>query len=274
MFQPKYTITAALLANIKRIAELVTELNTRHFTSLVLLDFEKRARAVSAHTSTRIEGNPLPLTDVKKILKTSPAHIRDSEREVLNYNQALEYLNQQTKENEIHFDLELVLRIQKTVTTNLIDEFNCGRLRNEPVFVNDPRRGQTVYWPPDHGDVPLLMTDLVNFVENNKNKIDGLIIAGIFHRWFVIIHPFIDGNGRTARLATKVLLASMNLNTFNLFSFENYYNKNITKYFDKVGVLGNFYDLKDHIDFAEWLEYFTDGIIDELLRVGGELQIF
>ena len=63
----------------------------------------------------------------------------------------------------------------------------------------------------------------------------------------------------------------MGLNTFNLFSFENYYNKNVSKYFQEVGLLGNYYDIRDHIDFTAWLEYFTDGIIDELLRVDKEM---
>lgn len=76
-----------------------------------------------------------------------------------------------------------------------------------------------------------------------------------------------DGNGRTTRLATKVLLAEMGLNTFNLFSFENYYNKNVSRYFKFVGEKGDYYQLKDKIEFTPWLEYFTDGIIDELLRV-------
>ena len=76
-----------------------------------------------------------------------------------------------------------------------------------------------------------------------------------------------DGNGRTTRLATKILLAAMGLNTFNLFSFENYYNQNVTKYFQTVGELGNYYDLASKINFTDWLEYFTGGIIDELLRV-------
>jgi Fic family protein len=59
----------------------------------------------------------------------------------------------------------------------------------------------------------------------------------------------------------------MGLNTFDLFSFENYYNRNVTNYFNNVGILGNYYDMADLIDFTGWLEYFTDGIIDELLRV-------
>jgi Fic family protein len=76
-----------------------------------------------------------------------------------------------------------------------------------------------------------------------------------------------DGNGRTTRLITKVLLAKMGLKTFNLFSFENYYNQNVTKYFQTVGEYGDYYELASTIDFTEWLEYFTAGLIDELLRV-------
>ncbi len=76
-----------------------------------------------------------------------------------------------------------------------------------------------------------------------------------------------DGNGRTTRLATKVLLAKMGLNTFNLFSFENYYNKNVTRYFQYVGERGDYNELAGKVDFSAWLEYFTGGLIDELLRV-------
>lgn len=271
MFNPKYTITTRLLANIKRIAELVTELNGRHFSDVVLFEFERRAREVSAHSSTSIEGNPLPLTDVKRLLKSAPEVARDSEKEVLNYNRALVYLNGFSQDKN-SLSLELILEIQKMVTQGLVNGFNSGKIRQEPVFVNNPKNRQTVYLPPDHQDVPRLIDELIGYVDGNKNKIDPLILAGIFHKQFVIIHPFIDGNGRTTRLTTKMLLSNMGLNTFNLFSFENYYNNNVTKYFENVGLLGNYYDLKDNIDFTSWLEYFTDGIIDELLRVMGELN--
>lgn len=271
MFQPHYTITPRLLATIKRIAELVTELNHRHFSRVVLLDFERRAREISAHSSTSIEGNPLPLTEVKKIMKHVPEHIRDSEREVLNYNWALTHLNRLLQQGKNYFDLKLILDIQKTVTAGLIDNYRSGKLRHEPVIVSNPQTRQPIYFPPDYQDVPRLVDDLLKYVKVNKTKLDPLIIAGIFHKQFVIIHPFIDGNGRTTRLATKVLLAGMGLNTFNLFSFENYYNQNVTKYFQNVGLVGNYYDVKDNVNFTPWLEYFTDGIIDELLRVGNEL---
>jgi len=267
MFLPKYVISDQLLANIKRINSLVLNLNSRRFPKLVLAEFEKTARAISAHASTSIEGNPLPLTEVKKILKSKPENIRNSEREVLNYNQALIRLNTRIKSNDATLTLELILDIHRQVIDGLLPPYESGRLREKPVVVNDPRIGQVVYLPPDVEKIEELMKDLVFFVTKNNGHIDPLIIAGIFHKQMVIIHPFMDGNGRTTRIATKVLLAQMGLDTFNLFSFENYYNQNVMKYFQMVGEYGDYNELSKQIDFTKWLEYFTEGIIDELLRL-------
>lgn len=262
MFVPLFTITNELLSNIKRITSLVSDLNNKRFSKVVLFELERAAREVSSYASTSIEGNPLPLTEVKKILKNKPENIRDSEREVLNYNEILQDLT-----GEVEFSLDLILKIQKQVTLGLLPDFECGKIRESPVVVNNPKTGEVVYLPPDVKDVRYLMDDLIEFVIKNEGKIDPLILAGIFHKQMVIIHPFIDGNGRTARLATKVLMAEMGLNAFNLFSFENYYNKNVTRYFQMVGEVGDYYDLADRVDFTPWLVYFMEGIIDELLRV-------
>ena len=267
MFNPKYTITNQLLGNIKRINSLIRDLNDRRFPKVVLVEFEKSAREVSAHASTSIEGNPLPLTEVKKILKQQPNYIRDSEKEVLNYNQALETLNKLLKENHLEISLKLILDIHKQVVNELLPTFETGKLRKNPVVVNDPRTGKTVYLPPEVEKVQELIEELVNYIKDSSVTVDPLIMAGIFHKQMVIIHPFTDGNGRTTRLATKLLLAKMGLNTFNLFSFENYYNQNVTKYFQTVGEYGDYNDLVNSIDFTNWLEYFTGGLIDELLRV-------
>lgn len=272
MFNPRFNITQKLLTNIKQIAVLIAELNSKSFPKTILLEFEKSARVVSSHSSTSIEGNPLPLTAVKQILKTKPENVRNTEQEVLNYNDALEKLNDLIESKEEHLNLKLVLEIQKTVTYKLLHKVHCGKIREGPVFVNNPRTGKAIYWPPDHQNVKHLLDELIQYINKNQGKVDLLILAGVFHKQFVIIHPFMDGNGRTVRLITKFILTNMGLNTFNLFSFENYYNQNVSKYFQKVGVLGNYYDIKDKIDFTGWLEYFTDGIIDELLRVGKELK--
>lgn len=265
MFKPKYTITPTLLANIKRIAEIVASLNERRFPQVVLFELERVAREISVHASTSIEGNPLPLTDVKRLLKQMPERIRDSEREVLNYNEALLDLKRQTEQNASTINLKTILDTHRLVTKGLLADFSSGAIRTAPVFVNDPKSGQTVFWPPDHEHVPDLLRDLLEFSKAEKNKIDSLILAGIFHKQFVLIHPFLDGNGRTVRLITTFLLAALGIDIFRLFSFERYYNGNVTKYFATVGEKGSYYDLD--IDFTTWLEYFTDGVLDELLRV-------
>ena len=267
MFTPKYTITEELLANIKKINLLIFELNQRRFSQPVLVAIQKDAEAVSTYASTSIEGNPLPLTDVKQILKTSPKNLRTSELEVMNYNKILKEINKKLGKKPVSIDLNLILDVQKNITDQLVPSFQSGKLRTEPVFVNDPRLQKTIFWPPDYQDVPKLIEKLIKFINKNIGLIDPIILAGIFHKQMVIIHPFMDGNGRTTRLITKILLAQMGLNTFNLFSFENYYNKNVAKYFEEVGVKGNYYDIKNNIDFTGWLVYFTTGIIDELLRI-------
>lgn len=123
------------------------------------------------------------------------------------------------------------------MTQGLLPKHQSGRYQKEPVFVNDPKLRKTIYWPPDHQEVPKLMTELIQFVAENKRQLDPIVLAGrvcgVFHKQFVVIHPFIDGNGRTVRLATKSILADLGLDTFHLLSFENYHNRNVTAYFSK-----------------------------------------
>lgn len=268
MFKPKYQISEQLLQNIKKISLLVSELNQHSYPEPVLLEMERRAEAISTFASTSIEGNPLPLTEIKSLLKNRPQNLRDTEREVLNYNQALNQL----KKEKSFISLDLILKTHKRITAGLLVKEKSGALRKEPVIVNDPRTGKTIFWPPDHGDLKKLLNSLIAYIKENKNSVDQVILSGIFHKQFVLIHPFIDGNGRCARLITKHLLANLGLNTLHLFSFENYYNKNVSNYFEQVGERGNYYELIEDLDFSAWLEYFSAGIIDELLRVKKDLE--
>lgn len=263
----RYQITHDLLETLKKINREIVELNRQKFSKVVLLEMELEANAQSSYSSTSIEGNPLPLTDVKKLLKTKPKQIRNTEREVINYNEALLQLKESLALRKFEFHSKLILNIHQQVTIGLLPKFHSGLFRKEPVFVNDPKQRKTIYWPPDHQDVPKLMKELIQFVSKNRNQLDPILLAGLFHKQFVIIHPFIDGNGRTVRLATKAILADLGIDTFHLFSFENYYNRNVTTYFQKVGVRGNYYDIVENITLTDWLEYFALGILDELLRV-------
>jgi Fic family protein len=251
---------------IVKVKNLISDLNDQKFPELVLARFEKDSYAISAHASTSIEGNPIPLTDVRKILKNTPAHIRDTEKEIVNYNKALLYLNTLVLKPK-PITNSIICTTQSIVVEGLMAKKNVGKYRTDPVVVNNPQKKVIAYIPPNAEDVSALMNELMSYLEKEFYTIDPLILAGIFHKQFVIIHPFMDGNGRTTRLVTKYLLARMGLNTFQLFSFENYYNQNVTKYFSSVGVFGDYYDIAEKIDFTNWLVYFTDGIIDELLRV-------
>jgi Fic family protein len=273
MFNPKYTITPKLLSNIKKITVLIERLNSKKYPTILLSELKRNAFSLSSYSSTSIEGNPLPLSEVKKILENKPKDTRDSEKEVLNYNSALKKLSELIDDSKFVLDLKTILEIQKMATLGLIDKTQNGKLRTTQVYVKNPRLRKIIYMAPLAKDVEKLLEDLINFANSKQNKIDPLILAGIFHKQFVIIHPFSDGNGRTTRLISKLILANMGLNTFSLFSFENYYRQNIEKYFDNVGILGHYYDEKDKVDFTSWLEYFTDGIIDELLRIKAELKM-
>jgi Fic family protein len=268
----KYKITEKLLKTISDIHVQIHKFENKKYNSVVLAEFDFTARSLSAFASTSIEGNPLPLTQVKQILKNSPKQKRQTEIEVLNYNSALVWLNQILKTKKNKFDEKFAHQLHHNVMQNLLLKSKCGHYRNEPVFVNDPKLRKTIFWPPDHADIKKLMAELFDFIDGNINKIDPIILAGLFHKQFVIIHPFIDGNGRSVRLLTKSLLAILGIDTFHLFSFENFYNQNVSQYFKYVGVQGNYYDIAAKIDFTNWLEYFADGLLDELYRVEKELD--
>ncbi len=267
MFNPRYFITPRLLRDIKDITVLVHELNRLAVPEVVLMHRQTEARSISTYASTSIEGNPLPLTDVRRLLKNQPAQLRHSEREVVNYNNALIALSEQ---RGLVPDTGLLLRIHAGVMDGLLPLHQTGRFRQEPVVIREPRSGDIIFLPPDHQDVPRLIAELLSFIRENQG-LDPLLIAGLFHKQFVIIHPFMDGNGRTTRLATGHLLNGLGLRLMNLFSFENYYNRNVSRYFQMVGASGNYYDLAGELDFTPWLEYFAEGILDELQRVGKEL---
>lgn len=271
MFEPSYQISPTLLHSIKQITLLVHELNKHAWPKVILTQFQREAEAVSTYASTSIEGNPLPLTEVKRLLKNQPDQGRQSEREVLNYNQALIALRGEWKQP---LTAARLLHIHKQVMTGLLPAHQSGQFRREPVIIHDPRTREVVYLPPEHADVPGLVDQLLAFVAANRATLDALILAGLFHKQLVIIHPFMDGNGRTTRLATKLLLAGLGVNTFNLFSFENYYNQNVSRYFQQVGVFGNYYEIVDGLDFTPWLEYFAEGIWDELQRVQKRLELY
>lgn len=274
MFQPKYSISNRLARTLRQIGEAMGGIKAAGLAESGLQRLVLDARSLSAHASTSIEGNPLPLTDVKRLLKSAPTNVRDTEREVLNYNQALDWLQAAIIAGEFTPATETFTHLQGLVTKGLMDNpADVGAIRQRPVVIRDPNRPDgIVFMPPDHGDVPRLLEALMDFVQTNLNEIEPVILAGLFHKQAVIIHPYMDGNGRSTRLMSTGLLGLTGLDLFSIFSFEAYYNRNVTRYFKMVGEQGDFYDLGDDLYFTPWLEYFAEGILDELLRVQQQLE--
>ncbi len=271
---PKYTLTDELLITIRKIGEVIGGINSVRLSTQAINELQIKARVLSTHASTSIEGNPLALTDVRQLLKSSPSQIRDTEREILNYNQALQDVYRNVKSDDFILNSKTIKSVQGQVVANLMpNKGDIGHYREAPVVIRDPRRPDAIIFiPPDSKDVSSLMDELLGFINTKLGKIDPIILAGLFHRQHVIIHPFMDGNGRTTRLITTAILGLGGLDIFDLFSFENFYNRQVTRYFTKVGVFGDYYEEQGNIDFTNWLEYFAEGMLDELIRVKGGLK--
>jgi len=269
MFDPQFTIRPRLLRTIREIGETLGMIRASNLSDARLARLTHAARALSAHASTSIEGNPLPLTDVKRLLKQAPSQARDTEREVLNYNRALEWVQSEVKAGRFELNTATFEMVQGMVVDGLMENpFDVGHIRQNPVVIRDPRvADSTVFLPPDHGDVPDLCDALFAWLRDNINELDPILLAGIFHKQAVIIHPFMDGNGRSTRLMTTGILGLSGLDVFPIFSFEEYYNRNVSRYFQMVGEQGDYYDLSGGAAFSGWLEYFAEGILDELKRV-------
>jgi Fic family protein len=269
MWKPNYHISHKILSSIREIGEVLGAIKASFISENTYSTLKYAARELSVFASTSIEGNPLALTDVKRILKNNPAVLRDTEKEIINYNKALVYVYNKVRDNSFSLSPEEFQKIQSIVVNNLMDdESDIGYIRKKPVIIRDPRYiDRIIFIPPDAKDVKSLLNDLCEFVNVSKGSIDPIILAGLFHRQSVIIHPFMDGNGRTTRIITTALLGITGIDIFEIFSFENYYNQNVSSYFSHVGLKGDYYDYKDSPDFTGWLEYFVDGILYELKRV-------
>src|SRR3989344_2860675 len=123
----------------------------------------------------------------------------------------------------------VVLKIHKLVTDKTLPDEQCGNYRNRPVYVVRRRFGfpdEIVYTGPEAKMVKKLMTNLILWIhESEKQDVHPAIVAGIAHQEIAAIHPFADGNGRTARALATLLLYQRGFDFRRLFALEDYYNK-------------------------------------------------
>lgn len=98
------------------------------------------------------------------------------------------------------------------------------------------------------------MSDLIDYVNNNED--DLLIKAGIVHLWFVILHPFDDGNGRIARALTDMLLSRSDESDLRFYSMSAQIQKNRKGYYDILEKTQ-----KGSMDITNWLVWFLENLL-------------
>jgi Fic family protein len=232
------------------------------------MGFKKEARIHNAHSSTSIEGNKLTLEQVKALSehKEVIASVKDK-KEVLNYLEALDAIPEYATKKQ---DIKLILSIHKTITKGTLkDEKDCGVLRNRQVFVGkrifDGTQFKEVveYMPPKTQDVPKLIEDFLAWLGSDKIKdINPVILAGIIHYEIARIHPFIDGNGRVARLLASLALYKSGFDHRRFFALDDYYDADRESYYS---ALKTAQDSKG--DITKWLEYFSDGVLYSIDKI-------
>ena len=102
------------------------------------------------------------------------------------------------------------------------------------------------------------MSYLIDYI-NTKDNIDYLIKTAVVHLWFVILHPFDDGNGRIARALTDMLLARSDGNKSRFYSMPAQIQKNRKSYYSVLEITQ-----KDSMDITEWIEWFLENLLEAI----------
>ncbi len=160
-----------------------------------LKSLEENFKLEWTYNSNAIEGNTLTLKETKVVLegitiggKTMREHL-----EAINHNEAIEFLEELINDNRELTEIDI--KNIHAIVLKGIDDKNAGRYRTENVIISGAS-----HIPPESIRVPELMEKLIYRYDEWKEKYHPIVVAALLHAEFVKIHPFIDGNGRTARL--------------------------------------------------------------------------
>lgn len=263
LWQPRFTITAAMARGLMAIEGARAAVERTPLPPAVESELRRRARVRSTHFSTRIEGNRLTLAEAERVIGDRRARFQGRERDILevrNYWTALLRVEEWAVAG-VALDEERVRRLHGMVERG-------ARARPTPYrdgqnVIRDAASGAIVYLPPEAKDVPALMAEWVRWVEQTPRE--GLpipLIAGLAHYQFVTIHPFYDGNGRTARLLATFLLHRGGYGLCGFYSLEEEHGRDLTGYYRALSVHPhhNYYEGRAEADLTSWLEYFIQAL--------------
>jgi Fic family protein len=222
-------------------------------------ELRRRARLRSTHYSTRIEGNRLSLAEAEQVIEGQRHTFQGRERDV---GEVQHYWNALIKVEEWAAQ-------KKPLTEELIQRLHAlvehgPRAKPTPYrdgqnVIRDVSSGAIVYLPPEAQDVLALMSALVAWVQQaEKDGLPAPLIAGLVHYQFVTIHPYYDGNGRTARLLATFILHRGGYGLNGYFSLEEHHARDLAGYYGSLAVHlhHNYYEGRAEADLTPWVEYF------------------
>lgn len=254
MFKPNFQYTDKIVTNLTLISEArAIILNAPLIPKWEIL-LRRDALLKSAHSSTAIEGNPLSLEQVSDLAAGREIMVRRKDKqEVLNYLEALEKIPGFAGKEL--FEVKDFLKIHKIVTKETLENpTDEGTFRNRQVLVVNRATGKTIFTPPPTEEVPRLVEEFLEWF-NFQKETAPVLEVGITHYEIVRIHPFIDGNGRTARIMATLVLYKRGFDVKRFFSLDDYYDHDRRSYYTAL----NKVDQKT-LDLTGWLEYFTEGV--------------
>lgn len=235
-------------------------------------DYRQELHQVSlikgAQATTAIEGNTLTFEQIQAIVekKTPVKPSREYLKiEVENIIEALNGIGEEVlhKKKVAFITPELILNFHKLVGKNLGEHFDAipGKFRTNNVVVGN-------YLPPPHEEVQNLVERLCSWLKvefrygSGQSFSDAILQAIVTHLYLVWIHPFSDGNGRTARLLEFYLLLRAGVPDIASHVLSNHYNLTRSDYYRQIENATHKRDLTDFIEYA--LLGFRDGLSDML----------
>ncbi len=215
--------------------------------TLIALASSSRSATVAA--STAIEGNPLTVAQVQDILTGGTSEADPiAVREVRNYNTAMDIATAAAHRPNFRWTDELMHRVNREVMRGLPDD-TLGEYREGAVRVAG------LYDPPGAPLVDALMSRLVEWLAGSSDH--PLVRSALLHLNFVAIHPFDNGNGRSARVLASLELMRSGFHAPELVSVESYLQRHRVEYFDILATtLGPTYDPENHAA-TPWIDWYV-----------------
>lgn len=256
----KVTITNDILNSIIEIELNRYKISLVELSQNVLNKLRKNSKIKSSYASNKIEGNPLSEKQAEEVIESDERkHYLKPEQEVRNYFLALNYLEEKLNNKE-KLSKKLILDVQKLFEKGASKEKIGLRGPMPPgvlFAVYDSKTGNPDYIPPEYSDVPGLLDELIEYVNTTDDH--PLIVAAVVHYQLVTIHPFEDGNGRTARLLSGYIM-DLNGYGFNgIGSLEEYFAYDVDEYYDSIQMRlpALYYSGRENPPHPEiWINYF------------------